>query len=527
MSFKVRRWTGGVPCIGRTIQTPTEEVHTSIGERSEDAIVQYEETVRWLVRHRGFFNVQSEPLKHIPAQSGYDYRTTSVAWVHAHASHVPKFTDRKAFFQHACAGLPNGDVFEFGVHRGESLRMIAEFVHGRRIYGCDSFMGLPEPWLDAGGIVPAGTFSTNGVPPLIPDVEFVVGEYKDSLQELSRRYHGSVAFAHVDCDLHSSTKEVLSFLSHITPDGAVLVFDELIGVPRWESGEWLALSESGILFDIIGVMPERGSVAVRVTRRDESRLPSEKEKVNTAWTTTADAPPCEWEWAKSTPPEVMYAEEQEACDVVASTLRSLDAPGFQGRFVAELGCGRGACLRYALTALGAGQVAGLDLHPNSVQATHRALAPLVANPSVLLIHDATGVEEIRTQLGRLPWLVWSHGVIEHIEGEALVRYVQLARDITERWVAFSAPNPAHPLYRAFRAHHLAAKTWRWGFEEPLPHYGPLLRQHGLEPIFDGDVGTTWAAHRGYVLHDNKDASYLDWAHGRYPGIYTLVIAERK
>ena len=76
----------------------------------------------------------------------------------------------------------------------------------------------------------------------------------------------------------------------------------------------------------------------------------------------------------------MYAEEKAACDHVAFVLNDYDPPGFKGRHVLELGSGRGACLRYAATELGAGRVTGIDVLPGSVEATMRCtliLLPLV------------------------------------------------------------------------------------------------------------------------------------------------------
>ena len=41
---------------------------------------------------------------------------------------------------------PTGEVLEFGVFRGKSIRTIAKVVPKRKVYGFDSFIGLPEDW---------------------------------------------------------------------------------------------------------------------------------------------------------------------------------------------------------------------------------------------------------------------------------------------------------------------------------------------------------------------------------------------
>ena len=53
----------------------------------------------------------------------------------------------------------------------------------------------------------------------------------------------NVAFLHVDCDLYSSTKTVLSFLADRLKPGAVIVFDEYFSYVGWENHEHAAFDE--------------------------------------------------------------------------------------------------------------------------------------------------------------------------------------------------------------------------------------------------------------------------------------------
>ena len=67
---------------------------------------------------------------------------------------------------------------------------------------------------------------------------------------LPRRFpHGSRPIpspcaAHVDCDLYESTAEALRALALIVP-GTVLLFDEYLMNPHWQSDEHKALVEVG------------------------------------------------------------------------------------------------------------------------------------------------------------------------------------------------------------------------------------------------------------------------------------------
>jgi predicted O-methyltransferase YrrM len=114
----------------------------------------------------------------------------------------------------------DGDVFEFGVANGASLRHIAQRVPNRTVFGFDSFMGLPEPF----GPLPVGTFSTNRMLPTVSaNVKLVVGLFQETLPVFEKR---PAAFIHIDCDLYTSTKFVLDALKEVIVPGTVIVFDE-------------------------------------------------------------------------------------------------------------------------------------------------------------------------------------------------------------------------------------------------------------------------------------------------------------
>lgn len=124
------------------------------------------------------------------------------------------------YFKH---GTIDGLYLEFGVAQGASIRQIAKVKPDQLIYGFDWFDGLPEPW----GLVPKGTFKC-AVPKDLPsNVILVSGLFQKTLPDFLREHPGNVAFAHIDSDLYSSAKYVLTSLADRVVDGTLLAFDEI------------------------------------------------------------------------------------------------------------------------------------------------------------------------------------------------------------------------------------------------------------------------------------------------------------
>ena len=162
-----------------------------------------------------------------------------------------------------------GLILEFGVGRGFTARRISQELDrdadNRTIHGFDSFHGLHQVWGGQGSTIsrryPLGRFTLGGFVPkndlpsrmivhkgmfsaTVP--AFVLGKDLD----LTERAHG-VAFAHVDCDLYSSTFEALASMVCLLKRGTVIAFDEAKGYLEWKSaGEWRAWLELADLFGI-------------------------------------------------------------------------------------------------------------------------------------------------------------------------------------------------------------------------------------------------------------------------------------
>jgi predicted O-methyltransferase YrrM len=123
--------------------------------------------------------------------------------------------------------LTGGDVLEFGVASGNSIGWFPKNMPGTKVYGFDSFYGLPEDWDLGNKILSKGYFSTDGVPPIIKGVEYIKGEFSESFPKWFKNYRGFASIIHIDCDLYSSAKLVLKYVKPHLRVGTFILFDEL------------------------------------------------------------------------------------------------------------------------------------------------------------------------------------------------------------------------------------------------------------------------------------------------------------
>lgn len=115
-------------------------------------------------------------------------------------------------------------VIEFGVCTGKTMYQLSKtFSKDFELFGFDSFEGLPEDW--DGTWAKKGAMSNNGVVPNISGVTFYKGWFKDTIPEY-KKVAKPIALLHVDCDLYSSTIDVLYGLKDYIVEGTVIVFDE-------------------------------------------------------------------------------------------------------------------------------------------------------------------------------------------------------------------------------------------------------------------------------------------------------------
>jgi hypothetical protein len=169
--------------------------------------------------------------------SGYE----SAQYYIRHMGGARTFNAPKPLYDHALSIRQiEGLVLEFGVASGRTLAQISAGVNGAKVYGFDGFKGLPENWKFGRG---QGAFARTDLPPVPANAELVIGWFADTLPGFVAQHQDPVSFLHVDCDLYSSTVDILTNLRpHIAP-GTVIVFNEYYNYPGWQQHEIKAWHE--------------------------------------------------------------------------------------------------------------------------------------------------------------------------------------------------------------------------------------------------------------------------------------------
>lgn len=136
---------------------------------------------------------------------------------------------------------------EFGVFMGHSMLNYYNIYLENNIepnfFGFDAFEGLPEERMDPHSPWNTGDFNLNGNinPELLnkDGMQIIKGWFSDTLNDDTiQKFAGQKAgLVHVDCDIYTSTLEVLEFLvkNDLLVDGTIIVYDD-----------WGAWKQSGL-----------------------------------------------------------------------------------------------------------------------------------------------------------------------------------------------------------------------------------------------------------------------------------------
>lgn len=196
-------------------------------------------------------------------------RSSSAAYVYKHMLQVSSCDTREAVYDKALqATIKSAGLYlEFGVFKGASINYWAPKVNAK-VYGFDSFDGLPEFWRDGYG---KGAFKVDGLPPVPPNVELVKGWFSDTLPKFLEEHGEMISFLHIDCDLYSATQTIFAYCEPRLQTGSVIVFDEYFNYPGWEMGEFKAFHEflerSSFGYEYITYNSMHEQVAIRLTQK--------------------------------------------------------------------------------------------------------------------------------------------------------------------------------------------------------------------------------------------------------------------
>jgi hypothetical protein len=174
-------------------------------------------------------------------------------------SHDLKGFMRRAFQLLAYNGL-DGDYAEFGCFGARTFRLAwgaSQLVdYHPHLWAFDSFQGLPasaDPrdahtgWQEGAMTMSEPAFVKACMARGMPRSAFttVPGFYEDSLApDAAGPFPERISFAYIDCDLYTSTVEVLRFLGPRLCHGTVIAFDNYYCYgPKSAAGERLAASE--------------------------------------------------------------------------------------------------------------------------------------------------------------------------------------------------------------------------------------------------------------------------------------------
>lgn len=169
-----------------------------------------------------------------------------------------------------------GLFLELGVCTGKTINFIAALNPRQKIYGFDSFEGLPEDWVRKDKIFNAGTFAfrnPNVLPPVLHNVVLHKGLFSDTLPEFSKTLDAEtpIAFLHVDSDIYSSAATAFRILGSRIRPGTILIFDEFYNYPGYADHEFKAfqefLDESGLEAQYLAYNIYHEQVAVEIIEK--------------------------------------------------------------------------------------------------------------------------------------------------------------------------------------------------------------------------------------------------------------------
>jgi hypothetical protein len=144
-----------------------------------------------------------------------------------------------------------GMIIEFGVASGRTINEIAENTTAK-VYGFDSFEGLPEDWRPSIG---KGSFKCE-IPVVKDNVVLVVGLIEDTIDGFLKANKGPVSFIHIDTDIYSSAACILQKLKKRIRSGTVIAFDEFMDYHGYEDHEFKAflefINDTGFEVELLG-----------------------------------------------------------------------------------------------------------------------------------------------------------------------------------------------------------------------------------------------------------------------------------
>jgi O-methyltransferase len=191
-------------------------------------------------------SVKDFALKHFPSTAWQLIRARGLFFENYH-NYYYELSQRREFMRRAFRALSfngiSGDYLEFGSWGGMTFALAyhesRRFGSQCRLWSFDSFQGLPDQAVaeDEHPKWQKGAMSTSlqefkdicrRQKVLASDYQVISGYYEDTIggDGSNENLPRDVALAYIDCDLYSSTKTVLEFLSSRLKNGMIIAFDD-------------------------------------------------------------------------------------------------------------------------------------------------------------------------------------------------------------------------------------------------------------------------------------------------------------
>jgi hypothetical protein len=172
-----------------------------------------------------------------------DSKVTSANYVLKHLETALLFARKKELLIFIADNYNlEGCGFEFGVYKGENIKNLAKLFSNLEFYGFDSFVGLKENW--AGTSFAKGSFTLNDKLPKVGNkINLIKGFFDQSLPLFLENFQKKISLIYFDADTYESTLYCLMQLKDKLESGTIIIFDEYLGYPNWQNGEYRAFSE--------------------------------------------------------------------------------------------------------------------------------------------------------------------------------------------------------------------------------------------------------------------------------------------
>lgn len=184
------------------------------------------------------------------------------------------FEDRKNkvdYFNRVCGLVPDTTQpwMECGVGTGKTAKLLIERKGNRWLHLFDSFDGIPDSWALSQDQVYEPGFGKHELPKKEitgVGVALYVGKFEDTIPFWAHDNKYQIGLVHIDCDVYSSTVDVLHALNLNIRQGTIIMFDEYFNYQRFAEHEYKAFSEfvRGYNFEFEYIARSEVQAAVRI-----------------------------------------------------------------------------------------------------------------------------------------------------------------------------------------------------------------------------------------------------------------------